>query len=613
MNPLVQGKPGIKGPVKGQLHAKAQTPAKERVHDKVVAPENGTYEPAPKEKKHKPIQPPKIFQSLDSLNHLLRWVTVGVCGIVILVILLGRFRRPNRTYLANYRYKNPHYDPMELYRDPKFRKSEYVLLGANTKRRALFTTFQRLTRNMLILAPTGMGKSTFLENLILNFQLRDLPGFVVDPSGDRKFTGTLQNQAYACGRLDKLEVIDFDDPACKTIGLLYPFPNDNGLSIASRLLDGLNFSLDTAGSARHYLLLESKFVKYACQFLFIYSRRKGFVFRDVYNFIADEPFRTEVIARYMESKPNSILPQRFAVFADPKNKKFGEASHNTLATLEQFVLQDPIEDKVNDPDPDITFLGAAEQGKMVVFNIPVDRYQFDTRSLGRLILANLAGLLAYRNTIAKDWNYCLCAIDEFVAFGNASLFSLLSRNRKARLCLALATQSLGKLEEMNVHNTENLRSDLITQCRHRIVGYQDDDREAEYWSKRSRKVRITEESEMRQQGLFFQKRSGTIRREKEVPEFSSNIFKSFREGEFWLDFVQDADDRDPRGTYGQDLCFAPRLPFSQMPSPQDIIEREDAPNKPKETVKDPEDVMEGESQDDDTGLAAEIEHDKEAA
>ncbi len=567
----------------------------EIANKKSSAPEKTVHKAKAKVQKRvskKPINPLKF---LDSLNRLLMWVMIGIFAIVGIMIVV-RNRKSNKTYFANYKYKNPNYDPMELYKDPKFVNSEYVLLGANTKMDALLTTFQRLTRNMLVLAPTGLGKSTFIENLILNFQLRGLPGFVIDPSGDRKFIGTLQNQAYACKRLDKLEIIDFDDPACKTIGLLYPFPNDNGLSIASRLLDGLNFSLDTAGPAKHYLLLESKFVKYACQFLFIYTRRKGFVFRDVYNFIADESFRTEVIARYIEYKPKSILPQRFAVFANPRNKKFGEASHNTLATLEQFVLQDPIEDKVNDPDPDITFLRAAEEGKIVVFNIPVDRYQFDTRSLGKLIVANLAGLLHYRNSNPQNWKYCLCAIDEFIAFANASLFSLLSRNRKAQLCVSLATQSLGKLEEINFHNTENVRSDLITQCRHRIVGYQDDDREAEYWSKRSKKVRVTEESEILKYGLLYKKRSGYIRRQKEIPEFSPNIFKSLREGEFWIDFVKDSDDRDPRGTYGQDLCFAPRLPYSEMPVP-----------------KDPEESMSDESETDDTALSEEIDRDDDAA
>jgi hypothetical protein len=123
-------------------------------------------------------------------------------------------------------------------------------------------------------------------------------------------------------------------------------------------------------------LLESKYVKYAGHFLFVYTRSKP-VPRDFYNFIADESFRDEVIAKYAEYKPHSILPQRFAIFSDRRNKKFPEASHNTLATLEQFLLQDPIEDKVNDRNPDVTFLGASEQGKIVVFNIPVDRYQFD--------------------------------------------------------------------------------------------------------------------------------------------------------------------------------------------------------------------------------------------
>jgi hypothetical protein len=137
--------------------------------------------------------------------------------------------------------------------------------------------------------------------------------------------------------------------------------------------------------------------------------------------------------------------------------------------------------------------------------------------------------------------------------------------------------------------------------------------EAEYWSKRSRRIRITDQSELRRHGLFFNKRSGYIRREREVPQFHPNIFKSLREGEFWIDFVKDAEDKDPRGTYGQDLCFAPRLPFSEMPPPEDVPEPEDDKPRPKPVIKDPEDLMKEESGDDDSRVAAEIEEDEDEA
>lgn len=545
---------------------------------------------AAREKQQKQLQSSKLYQFMERYKPSTgskqtgRFVMLGsfvFLGFAMLLHFTRKRTRDGQNFYSPYcEIKKVEYNPMELFDTRKFIDSNCILLGVNRKMEAQLTTFDSFRENCLILAPHGQGKTVLFMNIIFQFMMRKFPVVMMDPSGDKKFVNAILNAAYVLGaRMPR--IINLTDPKCPSVGFLRPLPNDDGLTVAGRILATFKMSLEDAKDDRHYLIQKARYLKHACILLFEFftkvvrdssgkiSRiiREGFLWEDLHKFMQNRSFRETVLAEYKKHAMWGV-PGTDGKEIDwwrnfeEDEKLFNDATKDAMGLIEQFVILPQVNRIFNTRNPEVDIFNSSEKGEVVFFNIPADTYQFDYKPLGRMIVAYMAALMAYRNSVdEKEWSPMLFGIDEYIDFQTPVCDALLSKNRKSGISMMIAFQNLGQLERTGTHNTENLATQLIYGCRTILVGHQRLHKEAERWSQKSLKLRIKEVTNRFGFGILYHPPEGTLEREIEVHSFHSNFFKKLKPGQVFGDFV------DAHDQYTQDLIYTPKLPFIDVQGP----------------------------------------------
>ncbi|MCI0605554.1 TraM recognition domain-containing protein [bacterium] len=545
----------------------------------------------------------KTRKSIEQLRTNLRTVTATLTkvvsaiavGFLVFAFFIFKVKQSNKKrfpHSPDYIIKEP--EEMDTYRDvyslEEYSDSDDVVLGYRERKslptRALrtvlpfvdrrgdfwMTTMQRMRKNMIIFGSPGWGKSNLMENLAFSYMLKRKSVVIIEPSGDLAFWSNMLHSAHVCGRDADIFEINLLGEDCPTFGLFSKYPTDNPLVVANRICSGVGLEANGRGDRDYYQHQEARFVLAMIPFLYNYYPDADFVPEDLMRFIHNESFRKETIAAY---RGTPIELQNWKdTYARMSQADISKLTSNICAGLEPF-MHEPLYRIFNNRKPDLNFQKISKEKLCVVFRLPAHSLLFNKTHVGRMIVANLQGIISYRNQVdSSEWDDMICLIDEFAAFAPGAFMELFNQNRKAGISFVLAMQNLAQLEDLQRHNTRNVQLNLLQACRHHLVGQQRDGDEARMWSNRTKLIRVIQETGRYGNGIVKRK-EGTLQREVEVREYHPNCFMNLQEWQFWVDLLEDDLDGDVRGSYGQGFCFIPRLLWAKAPIPREVKRKDD--------------------------------------
>ena len=311
-------------------------------------------------------------------------------------------------------------------------------LFAETDYRGLHVPFgiKRADRrsHVWLLGKTGTGKSTMLENLMLDDAKKGFGFALLDPHGDliesvRKLT--------SWSRQD--DIIDFDaTDSYQDFGfnpLAGVAPKHRSLA-ASGLIQVFKYLWKDSWGARVEHILRNSILS-----LLEYPNT---ALPDVLKLLADKDFRKEVLPHITNKQVRLFWDDEFEKYSY-RFKSFAAAPiQNKVGAF----LSHPILRKIlTDPKEPLNFRKILDEGKILLVNLSKGKLGEDMANLlGSLIISrfDLAGLTR-SNVEESERNDYTLYLDEFHNFATHSLVFMLSELRKYHLSLVLSNQYTSQL------------------------------------------------------------------------------------------------------------------------------------------------------------------------
>ena len=308
-------------------------------------------------------------------------------------------------------------------------RSERKLFGIKREDRRL---------HMYILGRTGMGKTTLLLNMLLNDIHSNEGVCFVDPHGDAVETLLDYIPSF------RLKDVVYFNPA----DIDYPIPlNVLGDSESQRkhLLVSSLISIFKKLYSEYWQHRQEHILRNSILALLEQPTRKTLV--DVYRLISDWRYRREIVEGVKDPIVKSFWQNEFPKYLYQYK---GEALAPIQNKLGAFLTVPLVRNIVGQEQSKIDFREVIDKGKILLVNLAKGRLGEDVSSfLGSLIITKIQ--LAAMNRIdvseKRRRNFYLY-VDEFQEFVASETFEgILSEARKYRLCLVLAHQYIGQLDQ----------------------------------------------------------------------------------------------------------------------------------------------------------------------
>lgn len=305
----------------------------------------------------------------------------------------------------------------------------------NQRRRFGIKTDDR-RRHMYVIGKTGMGKTTLLENLILQDIQNGLGCCYVDPHGDTA---------------EKL--IDYI-PSSRINDVVYFNPADVEYPM------GFNI-LETESEEQKHLVRDGLMGVFKKIWPDVWSPRMEYILQNCVSALLDYPgatllginrllvdkeYRSRVTAKVRDPIVKLFWIQEFAAWSE---KYATEAIAPVQNKVGQFLSSSIIRNIVAQVKSTINLRRIMDDEKILIVNLSKGRIGEDNmRLLGGMLVTKIQLAAQERQNIKleerKDF---YCYVDEFQNFANESFASILSEARKYRLNLIVAHQYIEQLDE----------------------------------------------------------------------------------------------------------------------------------------------------------------------
>ena len=163
--------------------------------------------------------------------------------------------------------------------------------------------------------------------------------------------------------------------------------------------------------------------------------------------LADPDYRRKVVDKIQDPMVKSFWVNEFARYTQRLETEATAAIQNKVG---QFISNPLIRNIIGQVKSSIDMRKVMDEGKILIANISKGRIGEDnSRLLGALVITKLqlAAMSRVDTPEEKRRDFYLY-VDEFQNFATDAFINILSEARKYRLCLTLANQYLGQLEEM---------------------------------------------------------------------------------------------------------------------------------------------------------------------
>lgn len=291
-------------------------------------------------------------------------------------------------------------------------------------------------RHMYLIGKTGMGKSTVLENMIIDDIRAGRGVAVVDPHGD------LAEKVMAYIPEERVKDVIYFNPA----DIDYPIAFNVVEQVDSRLqhlvasgLIGVFQKLwaDSWGPRLEYILRNA---------ILAILDYPGSTLLGVVRMLSDKPYRKRVVANIKDPVVKAFWENEFTGYAD---KFASEAVSPIQNKVGQFLSSSLMRNIVGQIKSSIDLRKVMDEGKILILNLSKGRIGEDNSALlGAMMITKIQLAAMSRVDVPEEQRRGFYLyIDEFQNFSTDSFANILSEARKYRLNLILAHQYIEQLNE----------------------------------------------------------------------------------------------------------------------------------------------------------------------
>ncbi len=291
-------------------------------------------------------------------------------------------------------------------------------------------------RHMYVVGKTGMGKTTLLENMVLNDIYAGHGVGLVDPHGD--FAEKIVNYIPA-NRINDVVYFnpgDLDYPI--GFNILETIRPEQKHLVTSGLMGVFKKIWPDVWSARMEYILNNT--------ILALIDFPGTTLLGINRMLADEDYRNKVVANSKDPVVKAFWQTEFESYNDRYKQEAVAPIQNKIG---QFLSASIIRNIVAQVKSRINIREIMDEKKIFVMNLSKGRIGEDnSRLLGGMLITRLQLAAMERVDIAeKDRKDFFLYVDEFQNFATESFANILSEARKYRLDLIMAHQYMEQLDE----------------------------------------------------------------------------------------------------------------------------------------------------------------------
>lgn len=291
-------------------------------------------------------------------------------------------------------------------------------------------------RHMYLIGKTGMGKSTILENMIVD-DLRAGHGVaVVDPHGD------LAEKIIEYVPSDRIKDVIYFNPSDQDYPIAFNIVEQVEPHLRHLVASGLigvfqKLWADSWGPRLEYILRNA---------ILAILDFPGSTILGVVRMLSDKNYRKRVVANIKDPVVKAFWEKEFAGYAD---KFASEAVSPIQNKVGQFLSSSLMRNIIGQVKSSIDIRDVMDQGKILIMNLSKGRIGEDNSALlGAMMITKIQLAAMSRVDIPeKERRDFYLYIDEFQNFSTDSFANILSEARKYRLNLILAHQYIEQLSE----------------------------------------------------------------------------------------------------------------------------------------------------------------------
>lgn len=310
-----------------------------------------------------------------------------------------------------------------------------------------YLTDNARVRQMHVVGATGVGKSTWVENLIQGDIERGYGVIIIDPKGDRKFYERVREICKAAGRLSDLHLLSAthleESSRCN------PFRLGNAAELQAKFFNAQEWSEPFFKKACEAALLQA-FNELVTKF------PNGFTVREFSEKLSD------IASEKRDEHTKALFYDFFSMTEGPWAEILG-------ATPPKFTKKE------------INFLDVTRKNEIVFIDLPTESQSVQSKRIGRILLQEIALISGLR----KQYPHILgnhpisVIVDEFDAFATEQFATFLNKGRSSEFMITIAHQTLGDLDRVS----PAFRDQIFGNPNIRVVFRQDPPDDAELWSR----------------------------------------------------------------------------------------------------------------------------------
>jgi CxxC-x17-CxxC domain-containing protein len=291
-------------------------------------------------------------------------------------------------------------------------------------------------RHMYLVGKTGMGKSTILENMIID-DIRAGHGVaVVDPHGD------LAEKIIEYIPDDRIKDVVYFNPSDINFPIAFNIVEQVEPHLRHLVASGLigvfqKLWADSWGPRLEYILRNA---------ILAILDFPGSTILGVVRMLSDKSYRKKVVANITDPVVKAFWEKEFSGYAD---KFASEAVSPIQNKVGQFLSSSLMRNVIGQVKSSIDIRDIMDSGKILIMNLSKGRIGEDNSALlGAMMITKVQLAAMSRVDIPeKERRDFYLYIDEFQNFSTDSFANILSEARKYRLNLILAHQYIEQLSE----------------------------------------------------------------------------------------------------------------------------------------------------------------------